>query len=257
MTLSDHLDEERTSLDRLQDQDTWSKSARARRGSVDLWAGPGQVIRECPLWRDHKGPSRPDGPDRTVHCGIDLRKSWTAGRESGSVDTMAEGVNATAAALLGLLHDGSMTGGQLMAAAERRLGPYWSMTRSQVYRELPALAEMGYVKMGKPGPRASQPYSITPAGKRAFARWLSEEPGPESLRNPVALRVAFGAHHGGPALKELYDKATDAHTAALADVREQARLAKAEGDNYGAAALEFAVGYHKAALAWLKAAPVK
>jgi DNA-binding PadR family transcriptional regulator len=170
---------------------------------------------------------------------------------------MADGVNATAAALLGLLHETPMTGGQLMAAAERRLGPYWSMTRSQVYRELPALAEMGFVKLGKPGPRASQPYSITPAGKRAFARWLSEEPGAEALRNPVALRVAFGAHHGAAALKDLYNKATDEHNNALNEVREAAKTAKAEGDNYGAAALEFAVGYHKAALAWLKAAPTK
>jgi DNA-binding PadR family transcriptional regulator len=170
---------------------------------------------------------------------------------------MADGVNATAAALLGLLHDGPMTGGQLMAAAERRLGPYWSMTRSQVYRELPALAEMGFVKLGKPGPRASQPYSITPAGKRAFSRWLAEEPGAESLRNPVALRVAFGAYHGASALKELYAQATEAHNTALSEIREQAKQAKTDGDNYGAAALEFAIGYHKAALAWLKAAPSK
>ena len=77
---------------------------------------------------------------------------------------MAEGVNATAAALLGLLHESPMTGGQLMAAAERRLGPYWSMTRSQVYRELPVLADLGFVRLGKPGPRSSQPYAITASG---------------------------------------------------------------------------------------------
>src|SRR5262245_6085699 len=170
---------------------------------------------------------------------------------------MAEGVNATAAALLGLLHDGPMTGGQLMAAAEKRLGSYWSMTRSQVYRELPALAEMGYVKLGKPGPRASQPYSITPAGKRAFARWLAEAPSTESIRNPVALRVAFGGHYSATALRELYTKAADAHNDALTQIREQAKQAKTDGDNYGAAALEFAVGYHKAALAWLKSAPTR
>jgi DNA-binding PadR family transcriptional regulator len=62
-------------------------------------------------------------------------------------------INPTAAALLGLLHEGPMTGGQLMAAAERRLGPYWSMTRSQVYRELPVLAEMGFVR----GPASRMP----------------------------------------------------------------------------------------------------
>src|SRR3712207_7944964 len=51
---------------------------------------------------------------------------------------------------------------------------------------------MGYVRLGKPGPRSSQPYAITAAGKRAFSRWLAESPGRDAIRNPVALRVAFG-----------------------------------------------------------------
>lgn len=189
---------------------------------------------------------------------VDCRKSWTESQQSGSVERMADsGVNPTAAALLGLLHDGPMTGGQLMAAAERRLGPFWSMTRSQVYRELPALAEAGYVKLGKPGPRSSQPYSITPAGKRAFTRWLAESPGRDAVRNPIALRVAFGGHHSGAQLKELYGNATTFHNEALTEAREQAKEAKKNGDEYGAAALEFAVSYHKAALAWLKSVPAK
>jgi DNA-binding PadR family transcriptional regulator len=171
---------------------------------------------------------------------------------------MAEsGLNATAAALLGLLHDGPMTGGQLMSAAQRRLGPFWSMTRSQVYRELPALAEVGYVKLGKPGARASQPYALTPAGKRAFVRWLAESPGREAVRNPLALRAAFGAHHSTARLEEIYEQATDLHSAALAETREAAKEARRDGDEFAAAALDFAVGYHKAALSWLKNAPVK
>src|SRR5215207_971814 len=112
-----------------------------------------------------------------------------------------KGLNATAAALLGLLHEGAMTGGQLMAAAESRLGPFWTTTRSQVYRELPALAERGYVRTGKPGPRSSQPYAITAAGKRAFSRWLSE-PASRAVRGPgrrahqPARRAARGAEGG-------------------------------------------------------------
>jgi DNA-binding PadR family transcriptional regulator len=144
-----------------------------------------------------------------------------------------------------------------MSTAERRLGAYWSMTRSQVYRELPALAEQGYVKLGKPGPRASQPYAITPAGKRAFTRWLAEEPGRDSLRNPIALRVAFGGHQSGPQLKEVYAAATEHHIEALAAAREQAKEAKKLGDSFATSSLEFAVAYHKAALSWLKAAPTK
>jgi DNA-binding PadR family transcriptional regulator len=167
------------------------------------------------------------------------------------------GVNATAAALLGLLHEGPMTGGQLMATANRRLGAYWSMTRSQVYRELPALAEAGFVKLGKPGARSSQPYSITSAGKRAFARWLAETPGREALRNPVALRVAFGAQQQPAQLQQIYAQATEQHNAAMVEAREQAKEARRSGDEYVAAALDFAVGYHRAALTWLKGAPGK
>src|SRR5829696_3705332 len=137
---------------------------------------------------------------------------------------MAEvGINATAAAVLGLLHDGPMTGGQLMAAAERRLGSYWSMTRSQVYRELPVLAEMGYVRLGKPGPRSSQPYAITAAGKRAFARWLTDAPGRDAIRNPVALRVAFGSQTTSNQLRTIVTGANEYHAEALSMAREQAK----------------------------------
>lgn len=142
-----------------------------------------------------------------------------------------------------------------MAAAERRLGPFWSMTRSQVYRELPALADAGYVRLGKPGPRSSQPYAITASGKRAFTRWLAESPGRDAVRNPIALRVAFGDQHSAAQLKDLYAGANEYHTQALAAARDQAKDVKKEGDNYGSAALEFAVAYHKAALSWLKTAP--
>ena len=167
------------------------------------------------------------------------------------------GINATAAALLGLLHDGPMTGGQLMAAADERLGAFWSMTRSQVYRELPAMAERGYVKLGKPGPRSSQPYAITPAGKRAFTRWITEEPGREALRSPAALRAAFGKHQTAAQLRSAYQAATEYHTAALAEARDRSKEVKKEGDDFGSAAMDFAVGYHKAALAWLKNAPTR
>lgn len=143
----------------------------------------------------------------------------------------------------------------MMAAAERRLGPFWSMTRSQVYRELPALAELGLVRLGKPGPRSSQPYAITAAGKRTFSRWLTEAPGRDAIRNPIALRVAFGELHSANQLSNLYAGANEYHSAALVSAREQAKDARKAGDVYGAAALEFAVAYHKAALSWLKSVP--
>jgi DNA-binding PadR family transcriptional regulator len=181
---------------------------------------------------------------------------WTADRDRGSVSAMAEtGLNATAAALLGLLHDGQMTGGQLMAASESRLGPFWTMTRSQIYRELPGLAERGYVRAGKAGPRSSQPYAVTAAGKKAFTRWLGEPAGRDQLRNPLLLRAVFGEAAGADRLAELYEAKKEEHTTALGQVREQLKEAKKNGDQFAQGALEFAVSYHRSVLKWLESAP--
>ena len=168
------------------------------------------------------------------------------------------GVNPTAAALLGLLHEGPMTGGQLMAAAERRLG---AVLVDDPQPGLPGAAGAGraWVTCGSasPGPRSSQPYAITPAGKRAFSRWLAEDPGRDAIRNPVALRVAFGTQHSASQLKDLYAAANEYHTEALAEVREQAKNAKKEGDDVRRQPRWSSPSrYHKAALAWLKTAPV-
>ncbi|MDT7565313.1 MAG: hypothetical protein QOG76_3937, partial [Pseudonocardiales bacterium] len=103
--------------------------------------------------------------------------------------TEVNAVNATAAALLGLLHAGPMTGGQLVAAAEERYGAFFSVTRSQVYRELPGLAESGLLRLGVRGPRASQQYVLTPAGRRAFKSWLTTGEGSDQLRSPLILRI--------------------------------------------------------------------
>lgn len=98
-------------------------------------------------------------------------------------------LNATSAALLGLLHDGPATGGELVAAAGEIYGAFFSVTRSQVYRELPALAERGLVRLGKQGPRASQQYIITAAGKKEFKRWATTDPGPDHIRSTMLLRI--------------------------------------------------------------------
>jgi hypothetical protein len=49
----------------------------------------------------------------------------------------------------------------------------------------------------------------------------------------------------------------DYHTQALADIRESIKTMKKDGETFTAAAQEFAIGYHKAVLAWLKTAPTK
>lgn len=170
--------------------------------------------------------------------------------------TVTGALNSTSAALLGLLHDGPRTGGQLVALADQRLGPLWTLTRSQVYRELPVMAGRGYVRAGKPGPRDSLAYTISAAGKRAFAAWLSAPLESDHLRNPLLLRLGFGARHSRAELRRVIAEAREQHQTSLAAHKDcLADLRKAAADPYAMACAEFGVAYEKALLKWLDTIP--
>lgn len=161
-------------------------------------------------------------------------------------------LNATAAALLGLLHDGPQTGGQLVSAARERFGSFFSVTRSQVYRELPALAEAGLVRLGKQGARSSQQYVITAAGKKAFKTWLSSEAGPDHLRSPLILRLVHADTLTAKQRSALVESAKQVYTTEHEDARTAAK--NADGA-YAKAVAEFGVARAKAVLKLLDAIP--
>ncbi|WP_214368315.1 PadR family transcriptional regulator [Pseudonocardia sp. H11422] len=161
-------------------------------------------------------------------------------------------VNATAAALLGLLHSGPMTGGQLVAAAGEQFGSFFSVTRSQVYRELPALAEAGLLRLGKQGPRASQQYVITAAGKRAFKNWLTAGGGSDALRSPLVLRLLHAGSLTQKQRAELVRSSREAYAARLDAARA---AAKGESDPYRKAVADFAVAHTRAMVKLLDAIP--
>ncbi|HKS46831.1 MAG TPA: helix-turn-helix transcriptional regulator [Amycolatopsis sp.] len=161
-------------------------------------------------------------------------------------------LNATAAALLGLLQDGPATGGQLVAAAEERFGAFFSVTRSQVYRELPALAKEGLVRLGKQGPRSSQQYAIAAAGKKAFKNWLTSESGPDHLRSPLILRLV---HAGSLTAKQRTALIDSARAAYGLELDEAKAAVKAAEDPYTKAVAEFGQAHARAALKLVDAIP--
>lgn len=154
-------------------------------------------------------------------------------------------MNATAAALLGLLHDGPATGGQLVASADERFGAFFSVTRSQVYRELPALSKEGLVRLGKQGPRSSQQYVITAAGKKAFKTWLTSDAGPDHLRSPLILRLV---HAGALTSKQRSALVESARAAYNEDLDSAKAAAKAADDPYAKAVADFGQAHARAAL---------
>jgi len=103
-------------------------------------------------------------------------------------------VNPTAAALLGFLLRQPMTGWQIAQTAEAELCDYWNLNRSHVYRELAKLTAEGLISAGTKGVRDQVPYTITAAGREAFLAWLREDPGPEIMRSPLHLKLAFAEH---------------------------------------------------------------
>ena len=103
-------------------------------------------------------------------------------------------LNSTAASLLGFLHDGPLTGAAVYRTAEGRIGDFWSLTRSQVHRELDSMTAAGLVDAGSRGPRDARTFTITEDGRAAFREWADLDPEPETIRFPLLLLVGFGEH---------------------------------------------------------------
>lgn len=170
---------------------------------------------------------------------------------------MTSALNATAASLLGFLHHGPMSGWDLAATAETVIGDFWSLTRSQVYRELASMADAGLVEAGERGRRDRQPYAITAAGRAAFAEWIDREPGSETIRFPLLLTVSFGRHLPPERLAAFLSAHRAAHEQRLAGYEQQRALAEASGgaDGYAMATLDFGLAYERAVLGWFDRLP--
>lgn len=173
---------------------------------------------------------------------------WNVNPSTKETEMAARPLNATAASLLGFLHEGPKTGWDLVATAQDRIGKFWSVTTSQVYRELAAMEAAGLIEAGEKGPRDRKPYTLTDGGRRAFADWIAREPGPENIRFPLLLSVTFGGHLPPDRLAEMLATHRAAHERQLAEYEQVAALDG--GDPYFAATLDFGVFYERAVLDW-------
>jgi DNA-binding PadR family transcriptional regulator len=166
-------------------------------------------------------------------------------------------LNATAASLLGFLHWGPMSGWDLAATAEQVIGDFWSLTRSQVYRELAWMAEAGLVERGERGSRERQPYALTDAGRAAFAAWADEEPGLETIRFPLLLKISFGRYLDPERLGRFVRSHRRIHAERLARYEADAAAADADHqhDIHRQATLAFGLAYERAVLEWFDGLP--
>jgi DNA-binding PadR family transcriptional regulator len=169
---------------------------------------------------------------------------------------MADRLNSTAGALLGLLRSGPRSGYDLVAEAEEMIGGFWTVTRSQVYRELAALADRGLLEKGPAGPRDRQPFRLTAAGLAAFRTWVNTTPEPENLRIPLLLRLTFADAIDPGRMQSMLSDHHGVHQRRLdAYLSMDRQLADAGVPAEQRVTLAFGIGYETAVLAWFGQLP--
>src|SRR3954468_3682031 len=78
------------------------------------------------------------------------------------------------------------------------------------------MTEDGLVTVGAPGPRGRKPYTITDAGRAAFATWIDALPADDQVRVPLLLTILFSDHLRPGRLAETLATASDrVHLATL------------------------------------------
>lgn len=96
--------------------------------------------------------------------------------------------------ILGLLNYGDMTGYDIMRVFKDSLSFFWTAQTSQIYRELQALKNNGWVvdenvsQQGKPDKKI---FSITEKGREELNRWLSEEDTVLETKSPLLMKTFF------------------------------------------------------------------
>jgi DNA-binding PadR family transcriptional regulator len=166
-------------------------------------------------------------------------------------------INATAASLLGFLHDGPMTGWDLVARAQQTIGPFWSLTKSQVYRELAFMAEHGLVTPGETGRRDAKPYTITDTGRAAFAEWAARGPGEGTIRLPLLLFVTLGRHLRPGLLRTVLTEQRAQQAALLKDYLGLRQMLDEtdDVDPHMLATLEYGITVARATIRWIDRLP--
>jgi DNA-binding PadR family transcriptional regulator len=169
---------------------------------------------------------------------------------------VAERLNATAGALLGLLRAGPRSGYDLVAEADTVIGGFWTITRSQVYRELTDLAQRGLIERGETGPRDRQPFQITPPGRAAFRDWVNTTPEPENLRIPLLLRLTFAEEIEPDELRQTLANHRAIHALRLKDYRKLDLELTAGGvPSEQRVTLAYGIAYESAVLEWFDHLP--
>ena len=159
--------------------------------------------------------------------------------------------------MLGLLRQfGSMNGNVLALTAKTVISEYWTITRSQVYRELDKLAKNGLVDAMSADHSSVRTFTISKRGEEAFMSWLKVGPGNDMIRMPLMLTVRFGALLPEGHLEQILKEYAEHHQEKLTWYRElESRLATDATNRYDVATLRFGIIFEEAIRKWIDELP--
>lgn len=111
-------------------------------------------------------------------------------------------------ALLGLISYKPSTGYELRTTFSESVQFFWNATLPQIYRTLNQMESQGWLtakiepQEGKPSKKV---YSVTEAGMKELTRWLVTKPDISPERNPLLVKVFFGAMANPKALRKIIE----------------------------------------------------
>ncbi|MGH3666494.1 MAG: PadR family transcriptional regulator [Egibacteraceae bacterium] len=162
----------------------------------------------------------------------------------------------TSFALLGLLRSKSMSGYDLAALADQTIAHFWPVPRSQLYRELGRLEELGLLAGTAVAQRDAPDkrlFELTEQGRAALQAWLDEPTFQhERPKNGLLVKLFFARHMAPGRLRELlagYRAETELRLSHLQTISD--RLADMPEAAYQRATARYGVRRAQAALAWL------
>lgn len=147
---------------------------------------------------------------------------------------MQENLPTTSFAVLGLLSRGKMSGYDLVQFAQRTIGNFWTIAKSQVYGELARLERLGYVR-GSDVRQERRPdkrtFTLTGEGRAALDAWLtSAGHEPDRIRSAFLVKVFFGDRMRPAAFAEMIDAYRERAGAAAGQLRRVASFLESDPD---------------------------
>lgn len=159
-------------------------------------------------------------------------------------------------AVLGLVAIRPASGYELVAFGDRSIAHFWSIPRSQLYRELARLERLGLIagtRVAQTSAPDKRVYEITEAGRVELVTWVESPVLPNvSSKNGLLLKVFMARHARPESLRPLlraYRESVELHLADLQAIVEQ--LADREKARFGRLTARWGILHAEASLAWL------